>query len=114
MAASAISTRAGGVTERRHCLVRLLAWLRVPHHPHRVARLRSERLWRHTSGDEWGLFIHPPTPPALMYWSCLIPVTASAWAARTTGGAFIMLTCHMTPLSGFNVYHFVPDQLSRF
>lgn len=59
-----------------------------------------------TSRDEWGSLYTPP--PAVMYWSCLIPVSASPWAARITGAAFITPTCHMTPLSGFNIYRFLP------
>lgn len=74
-AAPTTLTHAGVVTEQRSCLVSLHAWLRVLHHPYKVARLRSERPRQHTSGDESGSLCTPPPPPvALMYWSCLIPV----------------------------------------
>lgn len=52
-------THAGVVTEQRSCLVSLHAWLRVLHHPYKVARLRSERPRRHTSGDESGSLCTP-------------------------------------------------------
>lgn len=77
-AAPTTLTHAGVGTEPRSCPVWLHAWLRGLHHPYKVARLRSERPRRHTSGDESGSLYTPPprpTPPvALMYWSCLIPV----------------------------------------
>lgn len=60
-------------------------------------------------------YTHPPQPPApspapatLMYWSCLLPVNASQWcqapgplAGCVWGGAFIVLSCHMTPAARF-------------
>lgn len=63
-AAPTTLTHAGVGTEPRSCPVWLHAWLRGLHHPYKVARLRSERPRRHTSGDESGsLYTPPPTPP---------------------------------------------------
>lgn len=115
--AAAASTRAGDVAERRHGLVPLLAWSRVLHHPRQVAGLRSARPRRHASGDELESLNTLPAA-ALTYWSCLIPVTATPWGARIAGFHHANLShdthAHTPPLFGFNIYHFVPDQLSRF